>query len=70
MIKYKLVKFDFAELPERYHKDYPFSVYDTFVMFGEVEGMVGHCVVANTKTGQVHINYHTDNFVELTEDEL
>jgi hypothetical protein len=69
-MKFKLVKFDFKELPIEYHKSYPFSEYDRFVMLGEVEGMDGHCVVANTRTGQVHINYHTENFVELTEEEL
>lgn len=70
MTKYKLVKFDFKSLPIEYHKDYPFSIYDTFVMLGEVEQMGGHCVVANTKTGQVYVNYHTDNFIELTEEEI
>ena len=70
MNKYKLVKFDFSDLPENYHKEYPFSKYDVFVMLGEVHGMDGHCVIINTKTGQAHVNYHTENFIELTEEEL
>lgn len=70
MNKFKLVKFDFSEMPEKYWKEYPFSIYDRFIMLGEVEQMSGHCVVANTKTGQIHCCYHTENFVELTEDEV
>lgn len=66
----KLVKFNFDDLPEKYWKEYPFSIYDTFVMFGDIEKMDGHCVVCNTKTGQMYCGYHTDNFIELTEEEL
>ena len=64
---YPLVKF---KVPDKDYKDYPFSVHDTFVMLGEIKGMEGHCVVANFKTGQIYSGYHTDNFVELTEEEL
>jgi hypothetical protein len=70
MNKYKLVRFDFEDLPIGYHNLYPFSKDQVFVMLGEIEGMDGHCVVSNIKTGQIHVNYHTDNFIELTEDEL
>ena len=70
MNKLKLVKFDFSELPEKYWKEYPLSVYDVFVMLGEIEQMPGHCVVCNIKTGQTYSCYHTDNFVELTDEEV
>lgn len=70
MNKFKLVKFDFSDLPDKYWNEYPFSKYDRFVMLGEVDQMPGHCVVANIKTGQIHCCYHTENFVELTEDEV
>jgi hypothetical protein len=32
--------------------------------------MLGHCVVADHETGRIHSGYHTENFVELTEDEV
>ena len=60
------VRFDFGTIGA---ENYPFSIYDHFVFLGEVKQMPGHCVVAHTKTGQVHVGYHTDNFVELTEEE-
>lgn len=31
--------------------------------------MGGHCVVADHRTGQIYSGYHTENFVELTDDE-
>jgi len=30
--------------------------------------MPGHCVVADSKTGNVHAGYHTDRFEEISED--
>jgi hypothetical protein len=70
MNRLKLVKFNFDSLPIEYHKEYPFSKYDTFIMLGEIEQMLGHCVIAHSKTGQIYIGYHTSDFVELTEDEV
>ena len=68
--KLKLVKFDFDSLPIEFHSQYPFARHDVFVMLGEVDRMEGHCVVAHFKTGQIFVNYHTDNFVELPDEEL
>lgn len=31
--------------------------------------MPGHCVVADHATGQIFSGYHTENFVEIDEDE-
>ena len=70
MNKLKLVRFDFSDLPEKYHNEYPFSKHQKFVMLGEIDQMDGHCVVADIKTGHVYSCYHTENFVELTEDEI
>jgi hypothetical protein len=39
-------------------------------MLGEIDQMDGHCVVADIKTGQIYSCYHTENFVELSEDEV
>lgn len=43
---------------------------DTYVFLGEIPNMPGHCVVLNHRTGKVYSGYHTDNFIELTEDEV
>lgn len=63
-----LVRFNFAIVPEEYHKKYPFKEDDVFVFLGEIKQMPGHCIVAG-KDGRVIWGYHTENFVELTEDE-
>jgi len=63
--QYSLVK---AVLAEEYEDQYPFANGDTFIFLGEIIQMPGHCVIA-AKNGQVLFGYHTDNFVELTEDE-
>jgi len=41
-----------------------------YVFLGEIPNMPGHCVVADAKTGQLITGYHTDNFVEIPEDEV
>lgn len=69
MNKYKLVRFDFDDIPEEYHSMYPFKKDDAYVLLGEIEQMPGHCVVSHMKTGQIYSGYHTDNFIELTEEE-
>ncbi len=68
--QYSLVKFDYDSMPVEYHKSYPFIKDQSYVFFGDIPNMPGHCVVVNAKTGQVHSCYHTDNFIELTEDEV
>jgi hypothetical protein len=70
MKTYPLVRFDFDKLPKKYWKDYPFSIYDHFVLLGEIEQMAGHCIVVNCKTGQLHVGYHTENFTKLTDEEV
>jgi hypothetical protein len=54
-------------LPKGYK--YPFKNGDTVFVFGDIEHMPGHCVIA-TKRGKVHLAYHTDNFRKLTIDEV
>lgn len=31
--------------------------------------MRDHCVVAESKTARLYVGYHTDNFIELKDDE-
>lgn len=67
---YKLVKFNFKDLPVEYHRCYPFTENDVFILLGEIHNMEGHCVITNQRTGQIYSGYHTENFVELTDDEI
>lgn len=64
-----LVKFNLGEEGEGYYGQYPFKKDETVVFLGEIRKMPGHCIVAN-REGQVHWGYHTENFIELTEDEI
>ena len=68
--KLSLVKFDFTGLNEEQIKGYK-KVFkeDCYVFVGEIVNMRGHCVVVSHKTGKVISGYHTDNFIELREDE-
>lgn len=40
-----------------------------YIFFGEIPNMPGHCVVMNVETKQWLSGYHTQNFIEITEDE-
>jgi hypothetical protein len=66
--KLSLVKFDYDSVPEQYHAAYPFVKGKAYLFLGEIVNMPGHCaVVADDEV--VKFGYHTENFVELTEDE-
>jgi hypothetical protein len=64
-----LVKFRFESLPIEYHAKYPFVTGRTYIFLGVIPNMPGHCFVADHITGQLHSGYHSENFIELTEDE-
>jgi len=64
-----LVRFDFENTPAEYHKAYPFTEKDRFVYLGDIVQMPGHCIVVRLKDDKVFTCYHTDDFVELTEEE-
>lgn len=66
--KLSLVKFDYDNVPKSQHHYYPFKKGKAYLFFGEIVNMPGHCAVA-AHGGTVYFGYHTDNFVELTEDE-
>ena len=68
--QYSLVRFRFDQLPAEYHKKYPFTKDRVYVFFGEIANMPGHCVVADHRTGRLYSGYHTENFAELSEDEV
>jgi hypothetical protein len=68
--KLSLVKFDFDNLSPTFHTAYPFKRGGTYVFIGEIPNMLGHCVVADHKTGKIYSGYHTENFIELSEEEV
>ena len=67
--KLSIVRFNAAAVPKSYRRKYPFRAGRSYVFFGEIANMRGHCVVADHRTGQIYSGYHTENFIELTEDE-
>jgi hypothetical protein len=36
-----------------------------FIYLGEIPNMLGHCVVANSRTGKVDYGYHLEDFQEM-----
>lgn len=76
--QYSWVKFDYDSIPKAHHKDYPFRPDVSYIYFGEIPNMPGHCIVLeppirNTfhpTVGQFHVGYHTENFREATDDEV
>ena len=67
--QYSLVKFDFTNVPAKNRKRYPFQKDRTYVFFGELANMKGHCIVMDHKTGKMYSGYHTEHFRELSERE-
>ncbi len=63
--KLSMVKFDFADLPKKYHKCYPFKEGNAYLFLGEIVNMPGHCAVVDND-GIVKVGFHTEDFIELT----
>lgn len=68
--QFSLVRFDFGDLSVEHFAEYPFKKDGVYVFFGEIANMPGHCVVADHETGRIYSGYHTENFVELSDDEV
>jgi len=65
----KVVQWYLDFLKEKKIKDCPLTQERTFIFLGEIPNMKEHCVVVGHKTGKVFSGYHTENFVELTDEE-
>jgi hypothetical protein len=65
-----LVRFDASSLPTMLAADYPFQAGASYIFFGEIPNMPGHCVVAEQQSGRLYAGFHTEHFIELTEDEV
>jgi hypothetical protein len=69
-MKIKLVKYDYDSFDDNWKKNNPNPFEGAvFACFGEVEGMDGHSYCQNIETGIPAI-LHTENLIELTEEEL
>jgi len=64
-----LVKFDYSDMPKKHHKFYPFKEDEPYIFMGEIVQMPGHCIVIEMKSGRIYSGYHTEDFIELSEDE-
>jgi hypothetical protein len=65
-----LVRLNHEALPVRARRALPFRAGRAYLFLGEIANMGGHCVVADAKTGRLYVGYHTENFVELSDDEV
>lgn len=68
--QYSIVKFDYDALPVDYHSGYPFVPNKMYIFFGEIPNMGGHCIVMDRFTSEMFVGYHTENFVEMTDEEM
>ena len=70
--QYSLVYFNFETFPEKYHQEYlkTFKKKHPYVFFGEIPNMPGHCVVIDHYTGEIFSGYHTEDFIEIPEEEV
>ena len=67
--KLSLVKFDFDSIDKKYHEQYPFLPSSHYIFLGEIPNMPGHCVIGK-KDGTITWGWHSDNFAELTDEEV
>jgi hypothetical protein len=65
-----LVRWAYEHLTPRMKAKSPSKEKGTYIFFGEIPNMPDHCIVADSKAGKIYSCYHTDNFVELTDDEM
>lgn len=65
--QYSLVRF--IEPNTALHDQYPFKKDKILVFLGEIPNMPGHGIVAEYDSGKMFFGYHTDNFVEIPEEE-
>jgi hypothetical protein len=64
-----LVRFEAPWLSPKQRRAYPFKRRGTYLFVGEVANMPGRCVVLDWKANRTYLGYHTENFVQLSEDE-
>lgn len=73
--QYSLIKLDPEWLTKPNLKTYGETYLKTFgpppyVFFGDIPNMPGHCIIMSRDSGKFFVGYHSDNFVELSGDEV
>lgn len=66
--QFSFVKFNFKRIPKSYHSKYPFTAKKQYIFLSEIPNMKGHCIVLDKESGRFFVGYHTENFIELSED--
>lgn len=67
---FKIVKFQPPHLTKEQCKGYSLKYGETCILLGEREQHPGHAIVMNMNGKIVYTGIHTDNFIEVKEDEL
>lgn len=65
-----LVRCDLSHMEESLRTAYPLQHGNTYVFLGEIPNMEGHCVIADAESGRIYSGYHSENFLELANDEV
>ena len=56
--------------PGRHEKEYPLETDKIYIFLSEIINMPGHCIVIEMNSNKIFSGFHTDCFVELTEDKI
>ncbi len=67
--QFSFVKINIKTLPKRYHSKGPFEADNHYIFVSEIPNMPGHCIVLDKLSGKIYVGYHTDNFIELSDEE-
>jgi hypothetical protein len=51
------------------HYKQKFGRTDFLIYMGEIPNQLGHCIIFTQDDGKMHVGYHIENFVEMTDDE-
>ncbi len=43
---------------------------DSLLYMGEIPNQRGHCIVFNQDDNKMHVGFHIENFIEMTEEEV
>jgi len=66
-----LVKFDRADIPDEIWETHYKEKFENkhFIYLGEIPNMESHCTLLEVCTGEFLVGYHTNDFIELTDEE-
>jgi len=67
--QYSICKFSDAHYPLEYQRQYPMTTDQLYIFMGEIPNMLGHCIVMNKDTKEIHVAWHCDLFKELSDDD-